>query len=177
MDRWTYGCGQIEDTGGKHLESINKTLSAYLTGSLVKIFILPLLLLSVTGCSQHDISEATLAELASDPVRYNGKEITVEGFYFQGFEVQVLAEKLEYSGYTEGHLVPKGKMIWVEGGMPSDVHEAMYIQDMMGPEERYGKVRMTGKFEYGEQYGHLGAYDSQIVPSEVELLEWSRLEL
>jgi len=173
MDRWTYGCGQIEDTGGKHLESINKTLSAYLTGSLVKIFILPLLLLSVTGCSQHDISEATLAQLASDPVRYNGKEITVEGFYFQGFEVQVLAEKLEYSGYTEGHLVPEGKMIWIEGGIPQNIYDELYKQEMMGPEERFGKIRLGGKFEYGQEYGHLGSYNSQIIPSKVELLEWS----
>ena len=176
MDRRTYGSGQIEDTGGEHLESITKTLSAYVTGSLVIIIILSLLLLPVTGCSQQNNSEVTFGGLTSDPVRYNGKEITVEGFYFQGFEVQVIAERLEYSGYAEGHLVPKGEMIWVEGGIPGEVHEAMYIQDMMGPEERYGKVRITGNFEYGGQYGHLGAYESQIVPSEVELIEWSRPE-
>ena len=177
MDCWTYGCGQIEDTGGRHLESINKILSAYITGSVVIIFMLPLLLLPVIGCSQQNNIEVTVVELASNPVRYNGEEITVDGFYFQGFEVQVIAERIEYSGYADGHLVPKGELIWIEGGIPGDVHEAMYLQDMMGPEERYGKVRMTGKFEYGGKYGHLGAYDSQVVPSEVELLEWSQPEL
>ena len=98
MDRRTYGSGQIENTGGKHLESVNNTLSAYVKVPIGIIIVLCLLLLPVTGCSQQDISEVQLAELTSDPVRYNGKEITVEGFYFQGFEVQVLAEKLEYSG-------------------------------------------------------------------------------
>ena len=43
----------------------------------------------------------------------------------------------------------------------------------MGPTERYGKVRIEGEFEHGEGYGHLGSFDSQITPSEVELLEWS----
>jgi len=28
-------------------------------------------------------------------------------------------------------------------------------------------------FEHGEKYGHVGGFDSQIVPSEVELLAWS----
>ena len=44
---------------------------------------------------------------------------------------------------------------------------------MMGPLERYGKVVIKGKFEYGEEYGHLGQYEYQIIPSEVELLDWA----
>jgi hypothetical protein len=114
--------------------------------------------------------------LTSDPVRFGGEEVTVEGFYFQGFEVQVITGRLEYSGYAEGHLAPKGEMVWVEGGIPNEVNEALYIQDMMGPEERYGKVKITGEFEYKGQYGHLGAYDSRIVPSSVKLVKWSRPE-
>lgn len=43
----------------------------------------------------------------------------------------------------------------------------------MGPEERYGEIRLEGKFEYGGKFGHLGAYGSQIAPSKVELLPWS----
>ena len=155
------------------MESVNKTLSAYVKVPVGIIIVLCLLLLPVTSCSQQDISEVQLAELTSDPVRYNGEAITVEGFYFQGFEVQVLAEKLEYSGYTEGHLVPEGKMIWIEGGIPQNIYDELYKQEMMGPEERFGKIRLGGKFEYGQEYGHLGSYNSQIIPSNVELLEWS----
>jgi len=158
------------------LESIARRLSAYVIGLLVLI-ILSLSQLPVTGCSWQKNGEVTLDELTSDPVRYNVEEITIDGFYFQGFDVQAITERLEYSGYTLGHIVPKGEIIWVEGGILGDIHEELYIQDMMGPKEWYGKVRITGKFEYGEQYGHLGAYDFQILPSEVEMLEWSRPEL
>jgi hypothetical protein len=43
----------------------------------------------------------------------------------------------------------------------------------MGPEEHYGKLKITGSFEYGGHYGHVGGYDAQITPSEVEFLLWS----
>ena len=57
--------------------------------------------------------------------------------------------------------------------IPREVYDALYQQQMMGPTERYGKVRLKGQFEYGAKYGHLGGYSSQIIPSEVELLKWS----
>ena len=136
---------------------------------------LPLLGL-VTGCSEHDVSktqEVTFDQLLAGPGQFAGKSISIEGFYFQGFEVVVLSEKLEQSGYAPGHLAPKGTMIWIEGGIPGEVYDRLYQQQMMGPLERYGRVRVVGRFEYGGEYGHLGAYISQIAPSEVELLLWS----
>ena len=77
----------------------------------------------------------------------------------------MLSERLEYSGLTEGHLVPKGKMIWVSGGIPKETYDKLDQQQMMGPSERYGKLSVTGKFEYGGQYGHLGGYNYQIEPT------------
>ena len=44
---------------------------------------------------------------------------------------------------------------------------------MIGPEEHFGKVRVSGTFEYGKEYGHLGSYNSQITPSEVAIIPWS----
>ena len=138
------------------------------------------LLLSVNGlitaCNENQVpkvQEVTFVQLFANPDKYSGNEITIEGFYFHGFEVIVLSESLEYSGYAQGHLIPKGKMMWVEGGIPKEVYDKLYQQQMMGPLERYGKVRVKGKFEYGGKYGHIGAYSSQIVPLEVELLMWS----
>ena len=142
-------------------------------------------LVPIAGCSQNAVvppdntdngvetSELTFERLFAEPEQYNGKEITLEGFCFYGFEVMVLAEKLEYSGYAPGHLVPKGRMIWIEGGIPEEVYNELYEQRMMNPLENYGKVGMTGRFEYGSHYGHLGGYSSQIVPTEVVLLPWS----
>jgi len=138
------------------------------------------LLLSVIGliaaCNENQapkVQEVTFDQLFANLDKYSGNEITIEGFYFHGFEVIVLSESLEYSGYAQGHLIPKGKMMWVEGGIPKEVYDKLYQQQMMGPLERYGKVRVKGKFEYGGKYGHIGAYSSQIVPLEVELLMWS----
>jgi len=117
--------------------------------------------------------EITFEQLSANPALYRGRNIVIEGFYFQGWEVIVLCKKLEPSGYAEGHLAPEGTMIWVEGGVPKDVYEALHTQEMMGPEERFGKVRVHGRYEQGSEYGHLGGFSSQIVPTEVELLQWS----
>jgi hypothetical protein len=126
-----------------------------------------------TGCSRGGIAEVTFDRLFSSPGAYSGREVAIEGFYFQGFETVVLSESLEYSGFAPGHLTPGGRMIWVSGGIPKEIFDALNRQQQMGPEERYGKVRMTGKFEYGGKYGHLGGYDRQITPSETIILPWS----
>jgi hypothetical protein len=128
------------------------------------------------GCQQPGeettAHEVTFEQLFSSPEQFHGKDIILEGFYFHGFEVIVLAEGLEYSGYAEGHLVPRGRMLWVEGGIPLEIYNQLYQQQMMGPDERYGKIKVKGKFEYGGQYGHVGGYNYQITPSQVELLSW-----
>ena len=141
------------------------------------ITILAVALIGLTvGCSQDqatEVQEVTFDQLCTNPDQYNSSYVTIEGFYFHGFEVIVLSDKLEYSGYAEGHLAPRGRMLWIEGEIPEEVHDQLYQQTMMGPEECYGKVRLKGKFEYGGKYGHAGGYSSQIIPSEIELLEWS----
>ena len=71
--------------------------------------------------------------------------------------------------------MPKGKMLWVEGGIPKEIYDKLNQQQMMGPSERYGKLRIEGMLEYGGKYGHLGSYDAQIVPSRVHLISWSPL--
>jgi len=115
----------------------------------------------------------TFDELFSDPYQYNGKDTILTGFYFHGFETIVLSERMEYTGFAEGHLWPRGHKIWVEGSIPREVYDFLHQQEMMGPLERYGEVRITGTFEYGGSYGHAGGFAAQIVLSEVELLPWS----
>ncbi len=127
----------------------------------------------VTSCSNvTEAKEVTFDQLFDNP-EYNGKVVIINGFFFCGFEVHVLSERLEYSGYLAGHLVPKGRMLWVEGGIPKEVYEKIYQQSLRSSVEGYGKVRIKGKFECGGKYGHLGGYTSQIVPIEVSLLTWS----
>jgi len=140
--------------------------------------VLLLSIISLTiGCSKEQAAEVQVVnfdQLLTSPEQYNSQDVTIEGFFFHGFEIVVLSEILEYSGYTERHLVPKGKMLWIEGAISKEVYDRLYKQEMMGPRERYGKVILKGKFEYGGKYGHLGSYSSQIVLSEVEVLPWSR---
>jgi hypothetical protein len=130
----------------------------------------------LTGCqaNQPDLpEEVSFDQLFASPGQYDGKEIVLDGYYFAGFETIVIAEEMEYSGYAEGNLIPSGRLIWVDGGMPIEIYAQLYRQDMMGPEERYGKIRLTGRFEYGGKYGHLGSFDCQVVLEEAELLPWS----
>jgi len=135
-----------------------------------------LIALLFTGCANKDSSsgvEVSFEQLFSNPGHYNGQHIAIKGFVFLGFETMVLSEELKYSGYAEGHLIPSGRMLWVEGGIPPAIYDNLYEQNMMGPSERYGKTLVKGTFQYGGQYGHLGAYEYQITPTEIQLLEWS----
>ncbi len=61
----------------------------------------------------------------------------------------------------------KARMLLIECGIPLEIYDRLYEQDMVGPEERYEKLRITGKFEYSGQYVHLGGYDAQITPSKL----------
>ena len=120
-----------------------------------------------------EVQVMTLGELFASPDQYNGNEILLEGFYFHGWESNLLSERMEASGFAEGHLWPRGAKVWVEGSIPREVYDRLHQQEMTGPLERYGKVRIKGTFHYGEEYGHLGGFDAQIVPSQAELLPWS----
>jgi len=144
---------------------------SFVVGLCITLLIMPL-----AGCSnrgQTSGGAVAFEQLVADPAKYNGKDVIVEAFYFHGFETIVLCQGLKYSGLAEGHLVPEGELIWVEGGLPLEVYNKLHQQQMMGPAERYGKVRMKGKFHYGGRYGHMGGYRFQITPAEVELLLWS----
>jgi hypothetical protein len=130
-----------------------------------------LLAAATAACTPAATGPTSFEELFSDPARYDGRTVTLEAYFYQGFETIVLSERLDDSGYAVGHLVPKGRMIWVEGGIPRPVYDALQVQSMMGPDERFGKVSVTGVFNFGGDYGHLGRFDHQITPLEVTLLD------
>ncbi len=143
-------------------------MKKFLTGLLVLM-----LALTSSACNVTAGKVVTFADLFADPEYYNSREIIIEGYYFSGWETIVLAENLDYYLSSRKALAPGGRMMWVEGGIPKDIYDKLYEQSAMGPTERFGKVKMTGKFQYGGQYGHLGAYDAQITPEKVELLDWT----
>ena len=124
--------------------------------------------------AQRPTAGVTFDELFSDPSRYSGTEILIEGFYFHGWETIVLSERLEHTGFAEAHLWPRGRMVWIENNLIHDeVYDQLHQQETIGPVERYGRLRIRGRFEHGGRYGHVGGFTAQIVPSGVELLPWS----
>ena len=133
---------------------------------LASVFIL---LPVLPGCEVQ--KEVTFDQLFRNPGSYNGRTVSIEGFYFEGFEVVVLAEGLKNSGLVEGHIWPDGHRIWIEGGISNEIRDQMTRQNQVGPNELYGKIRVEGRFQYGERYGHLGGYESQIIPEQVEFIK------
>ena len=106
---------------------------------IILVSVLLLIIIGIAaGCNgaATEVPEITFDQLFASPDKYNGKTIAIEGFCFHGWEIIVLSEMLEYSGYAPGHLVPKGRMVWIEGGIPKEVYDQLYQQTMMGPEER-----------------------------------------
>lgn len=110
------------------------------------------------GCQPGGGGEqaVTFEQLFSNPEQYNGKTITIDGFYFHGFEVIVLCEALEYSGYAEGHLIPEGGMMWVEGGIPVEVYDQLYEQQMMDLPSATVRSGSGGSLLMGDNTGMSG---------------------
>lgn len=113
------------------------------------------------------------ADLVASPDKYHDKAVIMDAFIFLGFETNVVCESLELSGLAPEHLIPRGTVIWIEGEISPQVYQSLHIQQMIGTVERYGKVRISGNFQYGGQYGHLGGYNLQIIPAKISLLIWA----
>jgi hypothetical protein len=129
---------------------------------------------TISGCGGKP--EVSYSQLISQPEKYDGQTVTVECFYFDAFEMMALCASLGPSTIAPGNLAPQGEFIWLEGGLPLETRDKLYTQTVKlssGYPEHYGKVRITGRFQSGGQFGHLGAYKYQITISEVSLLEWS----
>lgn len=128
---------------------------------------------ALTGCGGSTDQSVTFSQLISQADKHNGKTVTLEAFYFSGFEIMALAGSLGPAG--EGRGVPIGTLIWVEGGIPQELQSKMHTQTVSpsGYIERLGKLKVTGRFEAGGKYGHLGGYQYQIAVNKSELLEWS----
>jgi hypothetical protein len=145
-----------------------------------KKYVLPLLiacsLISVilAGCGGGNGS-VNFSQLISQAAKYNGQTVTLEAFYFSGFEIAAISGSLEPSTFGAGRIQPAGSLVWVKGGLSQDVYNQLQIQTdtPSGYAEHFGKLRVTGKFETGGKYGHLDAYQYQITITSAELLEWT----
>jgi hypothetical protein len=117
----------------------------------------------------------TFSELTTSPAKYNNQSITIEGFWFDGFETEVLAERLIPSSFAQGNFQPDGVKIWVYGGIPVEISQLLYLQpdNSTGYTAHYGKVELTGILEYGGQYGQMNAYQYQLTVQSAKMIPWS----
>lgn len=103
--------------------------------------------------------KVSIFDLTADPAKYNGQQVTTQGYYFWNSVIYVLAEGVstEEDGSSPQ---PVGKMIWMEG-FPPDVSGQLNV----GPNNSYvwGKVEVTGQFSGGGSFGKDGAYPQQLV--------------
>ena len=130
---------------------------------------------TLLGACNNDTDRLTFDRLISQADKYNGKTVTLDAFYFTGFEIAALAGAVGPSTSGPWRIVPTGTLIWVKSGAPQDVYNRMYIQTdtPSGYAEHVGKIRVTGTFETGSKFGHLDAYQYQFSISSAELLDWS----
>jgi hypothetical protein len=147
-------------------------MNKYLFSAVV---ILALLCAAIAGCGGSTQPSLTFAQLISQADKYNGQTVTFEAFDFSGFEISALADSLGPYSYNPARVVPTGDLIWIKGGITEDLFNRLYTQPdtPSGYPEHFGKIKVTGKFETGGQYGHMNAYKYQITITSAELLEWS----
>ncbi len=154
------------------------------TAPVVAVAAVWFLALFVAACSTPNQSKTgspvptkvDFAQMVKEPARYTGKLISVQGYWFDGFEISVLAQRLGPSSFRPGNVQPEGELIWAKNGLPENVTQGLSLQpeNPTGYPAHYGQVELTGLFEYGGQYGHLGAYRYQLTVRSAKLIASSQ---
>src|SRR5262245_10203703 len=122
--------------------------------------------LALVACGQDStLFVPKLIERAQD---YNGKQITVDGFYLKGGadpNLSVLAPVV--STLDNGlNAQPNGEVIWVDG-----FPEAVLSKLHQPGDAIYGLVRVTGQFESGGRYGPEGKYKYRLLVASADSIE------
>jgi hypothetical protein len=142
---------------------------------LLAFLVLSSLIMPFASCDSNQPAKVAFSDLISNAERYDGKNIIIEGYWFDGFEIVVLAERLEPSNFASGNVQPGGVKIWIKGGLSEEVSSQLILQpdNPTGYPAHYGKVELTGKLEYGGEYGHMNAYEYRLTIAESRLLPWN----
>ena len=128
---------------------------------------------TLTGCGST-AGNLTFDQLVAGAQKYNGKTVTMDAYYFGGFEISALAGSLETTDSGGWRIIPQQPLIWVEGGISQEIIDRLFKQTttITGYTEYIGKLTVTGKFETGK-FGHLDAYQYQMTVTKAEVLAWS----
>jgi hypothetical protein len=119
-------------------------------------------------------TDSFFKRIAAEPEKYNGLTVTFTGYVFHGFESAVICESLEQRNPEAPYYRPGGVQIWFRGALPEEVEKGLSVQnnDPTGYPAYFGKVEVTGVFQYGESYGHMDAYKYQMQVTGAKLIEW-----
>jgi hypothetical protein len=121
-----------------------------------------------------DPSSVPFSELVSEPERYNGRTISVEGIYVNGWGWTLLTEYVAYIGTgNTRELKPVGDSIWFEGQIPQEIQGRLYQITAAGETAYYGKLKVSGVFETGGSYSPANQFKHRITAKKVELLDWT----
>jgi len=114
-----------------------------------------LLTLLINGCARS--MEVDIDDLLSSPQSYQGEEICTEGVYASGLEINALGA----STYQRGDAVYLTEpVIWLERAEIRSSTDC--FSSTTTPPVEFCKVTVCGLFEFGANYGHVGAYDYQL---------------
>jgi len=141
---------------------------------LAVLGIVALTLLVMPGCSVKSDNNPSFDQLISDPARYNGQTVTIDAYIFTGFEISALSSGLTHPAASD-RWTPVQPLIWLAGNIPQAVLDRLYKQSQTpsGYDERYGKIHVTGKFEYGAKYGQLDSYDFRLTATGATWIDWT----
>lgn len=139
------------------------------------VLVLSMVSLIISGCRGGADQPVTFSQLISQADRYNGKTVTLEAFYFSGFEISALSGSVGPADSGAWRIVPTGTLVWAVGNISPELYDKLYAQTVTpsGYTERLGRLKITGKFETGGRYGHLDAYQYRMIVTSAELLEWA----
>jgi hypothetical protein len=120
-------------------------------------------------------SAVPFGKLVDEPERYNGRTVTVEAIYVNGWGSTVLTEYVAYIGTGSAReLKPVGDSIWFEGQILREIQDQLYkISTPPGEVAYYGKLKATGVFEGGGRYGPANQFKYRLTAKKVELLDWA----
>ena len=122
--------------------------------------------LGLAACGQA--SSLSIQQLADEAQQYNGKQITVDGFYLKGGEDPTASVLTPVISTLDNGLNarPNGDLIWIDG-----FPEAVLGQLHQPGDAIYGLVRVTGQFETGGSYGPDGKYTYRLQVTSAESIE------
>ncbi len=145
------------------------------SGTIWRLAVPILLVFLVPAACGKTTPALTFPQLVAGAVNYNTQTVTVEAFYFDGFEISALAGALVQASAGGSRIVPRGQLVWVESGISQAVQSQLSTQTNTptGYPEHFGKLRVSGQFATGGKYGHLDSYKYQIAVTAAAVLDWS----